>query len=84
VASHQASRGWFEAQRGRVSAAHDALDAAVVLEPNFAYPYVVKGVVFAREGRFADALEMWKKARSIEPSYPNIDTLIAEGEKRKP
>jgi hypothetical protein len=27
---------------------------------------------------------MWKKARSIEPSYPNIDQLIAEAEKRKP
>jgi hypothetical protein len=26
---------------------------------------------------------MWKKARSIEPSYPNIDQLIAEAEKRK-
>jgi predicted CXXCH cytochrome family protein len=83
VASHQASRGWFEAQRGRVSEAHAALDAAVALEPNFAYPFVVKGVLFAREGRFADALEMWKKARTIEPSYPNIDQLIAEAEKRK-
>jgi len=83
VASHQASRGWFEAQRGRLSAAHEALDAAVALEPNFAYPWVIKGVLFAREGKFPDALEMWKKARSIEPSYPNIDQLIAEAEKRK-
>lgn len=83
VASLQASRGWFEAQRGRVSAAHEALDAAVALEPDYAYPWVVKGVLFAREGKFADAVAMWKKARSIEPSYPNIDQLIAEGEKRK-
>jgi hypothetical protein len=44
---------------------------------------VVKGVLFAREGKFADAVEMWRKARSIEPSYPNIDQLIAEAEKRK-
>jgi hypothetical protein len=44
---------------------------------------VVKGVLLAREGRFAEAVELWKKARSIEPSYPNIDQLIAEAEKRK-
>jgi hypothetical protein len=44
---------------------------------------VVMGVLSAREGGFAEAVEMWKKARSIEPSYPNIDQLIAEAEKRK-
>jgi hypothetical protein len=40
-------------------------------------------VLLAREGKFAEAAEMWKKARSIEPSYPNIDQLIAEADKRK-
>ena len=45
--------------------------------------WVVKGVMSARQGRFADAVEMWKKARSIEPSSPNIDQLIGEAEKRK-
>jgi len=43
----------------------------------------VKGVLSARQGRFAEAAELWKKARSIEPSYPNIDQLISEAEKRK-
>jgi hypothetical protein len=43
----------------------------------------VKGVVFARQEKYADAIAAWKKARSIEPSYPNIDRLIEEGEKRK-
>jgi len=37
----------------------------------------------ARQGRFAEAVEMWKKTRSIEPSYPNIDQLLSEAEKRK-
>jgi hypothetical protein len=37
----------------------------------------------ARENRLGEALELWKKARLLEPSYPNIDTLIAEAEKRK-
>jgi len=59
------------------------LDKAIVVQPDYAYPWVVKGVISARQGRFADAVEMWKKARSIEPSYPNIDQLIGEAEKRK-
>jgi hypothetical protein len=44
---------------------------------------VIKGVLLAREGKFTEAVEMWRKARSIEPSYPNIDQLITEAEKRK-
>jgi Flp pilus assembly protein TadD len=63
--------------------ARDALNKATTVEPNYAFPWVIKGVLLAREGKFAEAVEMWKKARSIEPSYPNIDQLIAEAEKRK-
>jgi hypothetical protein len=40
-------------------------------------------VLLAREGKFAEAVEQWEKARSIEPSYPNIEQLIAEAKKRK-
>ena len=82
--SLQASLAWFEAQRGNLAASHEAVDAALALAPSYAYAWVVKGVLVAREGKFAEAVEMWKKARSIEPSYPNIDQLIAEGERRKP
>ena len=82
-ASAQATLAWFESQRGNLAASHAAVDAAIGLSPSYAYAWVVKGVLSAREGKFADAVEMWKKARSIEPSYPNIDQLIAEGEKRK-
>jgi predicted CXXCH cytochrome family protein len=83
VASNHADKGWLEAERGNAMVARDALNKALTVEPNYAFPWVVKGVLFAREGKFADAVEMWKKARSIEPSYPNIDQLIEEGEKRK-
>ena len=47
------------------------------------HPYVVKGVLAARNGRYQEAVELWKKARALEPGYPRIDELIAEGEKRK-
>jgi Flp pilus assembly protein TadD len=83
VASNHAAKGWLEAERGNAVVARDALNKATMVEPNYAFPWVVKGVLLAREGRFGEAVEMWKKARSIEPSYPNIDQLIAEAEKRK-
>ena len=82
-ASNHAAKGWLEAERGNAMVARDALNKATIVEPNFAFPWVIKGVLAAREGKFAEAVEMWKKARSIEPSYPNIDQLIAEAEKRK-
>jgi len=83
TASNHAAKGWLEAERGNVLVARDALEKATTVDPNYAFAWVVKGVLLAREGKFADAVEMWKKARSIEPSYPNIDQLIAEAEKRK-
>ena len=82
-ASNHAAKGWLEAERGNAIVARDALNKATLVDPDYAFAWVVKGVLSAREGKFADAVEMWKKARSIEPSYPNIDQLIAEAEKRK-
>lgn len=82
-AERHTERGWLEVERGRVQAAHEALDAAIHLEPASARPVVLKGVLAARDKRFAEAVELWKKARTLEPSYPNIDALIAEAEKRK-
>jgi len=83
IASNHAQKGWLESERGNVIVARDALNKATLVDPNYAFPWVVKGVLSAREGKFAEAVEMWKKARSIEPTYPNIEQLIAEGEKRK-
>jgi predicted CXXCH cytochrome family protein len=83
VASNHAAKGWLESERGNADSALVALDKAIAVQPDYAFPWVMKGVLAARQGRFADAVEMWKKARSLEPSYPNIDQLIAEAEKRK-
>jgi tetratricopeptide (TPR) repeat protein len=83
TASLQTSLAWFELQRGNLASAHEAVDAALRVAPSYTYAWVVKGVLLTREGKFTEAVEMWKKARSIEPSYPNIDQLIAEAEKRK-
>ncbi len=83
IASNHASKGWLESERGNVIVARDALNKATTVDANYAFPWVIKGVLAAREGKFAEAVEVWKKARSIEPSYPNINQLIAEAEKRK-
>jgi hypothetical protein len=40
-------------------------------------------VLAAREGRFKDASDLWRKAKTLQPDYPNIDRLIEEAEKRK-
>jgi tetratricopeptide (TPR) repeat protein len=83
TAENHASIAWLEAQRGRLPEALAAADDALRVNPRFARPWVVKGVILARQEKFADAVEAWKKARSLEPSYPNINQLIAEAEKRK-
>jgi predicted CXXCH cytochrome family protein len=83
VAANHAALAWLEAERGRLAEALAAADLALQVNPRYARPWVVKGVVFARQEKYADAIAAWKKARSIEPSYPNIDRLIEEGEKRK-
>jgi hypothetical protein len=83
VASNHAALGWLEAERQRSEPARTALETAIRLDPRAARPWVIKGVIAAREGRFADAAELWRKARALEPAYPNIDQLIDEAEKRK-
>jgi tetratricopeptide (TPR) repeat protein len=83
VALSHASRAWLESERGRPDEAQQAADRAIRVDPAFARPYVVKGVLAARNGRYQEAVELWKKARALEPGYPRIDELIAEAEKRK-
>lgn len=82
-AQHHTQRAWLEGERGHLQQANAALDAAIHLEPAYARPIVIKGVLAAREDRYEEAVALWKKARSLEPSYPNIDKLIAEAERRK-
>jgi predicted CXXCH cytochrome family protein len=82
-AANHAALGWLQAERDRTAEAHAALDRALSLDPRSIRALVTKGVLAARAGRIDDALTLWQKAKSIEPGHPNIDQLIAEGEKRK-
>jgi tetratricopeptide (TPR) repeat protein len=82
-AVNHASLAWLEAQRGRLPEALAAADDALRVNPKFARPWVIKGVILARQEKFADAVEAWKKARSLEPTYPNIERLIGEAERMR-
>ena len=83
VPGNHAALGWLESERNRPAEAHSALDTAIRLDPRAARPLVVKGVLAARAGNFAEAIEFWQKAKSLDPTYPNIDRMIAEAERRK-
>ena len=83
VASNHAARGWLEAERGNLSEAEHALDDALKVESKYAFPWVVRGVLAARAARYVEAVGFWKQAKAIDATYPNLDQLIAEAERRK-
>jgi predicted Zn-dependent protease len=80
-AAHHTALGWLASERNRVAEAHEALDTAIRLDPRAARPVVLKGVLAARAGKYAEAVGLWRKAKSLEPNYPNIDQLISEASK---
>ena len=79
----QATLGWLEASRGQTDAALRDLAAAAKLDPSNARPHVYLGVLHARAARFDEALQQFKAAKAIAPTYPNIDKLIEEVQKRR-
>ena len=81
-APQQAALAWLHAERGEVEAAERAVDAALAVDPALARPYVIRGVLAARAGRFNDALASWKTARERDPRTPNIDRMIDEATRR--
>ena len=83
TAANHAALGWLESERGRLASADAALDRAITLNPRLARPFVVKGVIAARGERLVDALDLWRKAKELDPNYPNIDRLIEEAGKRR-
>jgi predicted CXXCH cytochrome family protein len=83
AAANHSALAWLESERNRPTEATAAVDAALTLNPKVARPWVVKGVLAARAGRLDEAVEAWKRAKEIDPAYPNIDKLIEEAEKRK-
>jgi predicted CXXCH cytochrome family protein len=82
-AVNHAALAWLEASTGRTASAHAALDAALRIQPQYARPYIVKGVLAARAGRYDEAIDWWKKVRAFDPSNPRVRDLIAEAEKQK-
>ena len=83
VADNHAAISWLRAERGENTEALRAIDNAITIDPQVARPYVIKGVLAARAGNFTEAGVLWRKAKSLDSAYPNIDRLIAEAEKRK-
>jgi predicted CXXCH cytochrome family protein len=83
VASDHTALAWLNASRGRLQDAERSLDTAIQLAPEFPRPYLLKGILAARAGRFGEAIDWWKKARKRAPDDPAIPQLIAEAEKRK-
>lgn len=83
VSANHAAIGWLTSEKNDIATAHAALDRAIALDPRAARPWVIRGIISARQGRFADAVGVWRKAKQLDPSYPNIDQLIAEAEKRR-
>jgi tetratricopeptide (TPR) repeat protein len=73
--------GWFEMERRNDASATAALTRALRLSPDNPQPRVFLGVIAARHGDYAAAIREWKKVKSMQPSYPNIDRLIEEAER---
>lgn len=78
----QAALAWLHAERGEAEASARAVDAALAVDPALARPYVIRGVLAARAGRFSDALASWRAARERDPRTPNIDRMIDEATRR--
>ncbi len=81
-ATQQATLAWLHAERGETEAAERAVDAALAVDATMARPHVIRGVLAARAGRFADAATSWKAARARDPRTPNIDRMIEEATRR--
>lgn len=81
-APEQAQLAWLHTERGEDAEAARAADAAIAIDATLARPWVVRGVLAARAGRFADAVTAWKTARERDPATPNIDRLIDEATRR--
>ncbi len=82
MAANHAMRGWLESERGRHAEAGRALDTALHLDSKNVRAHVYRGIVYARTGELSEAIKHWQTARSIDPSYPNLDRMIEEAKRR--
>jgi tetratricopeptide (TPR) repeat protein len=82
VANDHTTLGWLDSARGRTDEAARELATAVRMDPADPKPHVYLGVLAARAGKFDEALQHFKAAKSLAPSYQNLDRLIEEAQKR--
>jgi hypothetical protein len=82
IAGDHTTLGWLYAARGRSEDALKELHTAVALDAGDPRPHVYLGVLAARAGRYDEALQQFKIAKTIAPSYRNLDRLIQEVQKR--
>jgi predicted CXXCH cytochrome family protein len=82
LAGNHTALGWLQAERGQVEDAAKELRTAIALDPSDARPHVYLGLLAARRGQYADALQHFKTAKALSPTYPNLDRLIEEAQRR--
>ena len=82
-AADHTTLGWLEEARGRTGTAVRELNTAIRLDPSSAKPHIYLGVLAARAGRYDEALQQFKRAKALAPTYPNVDRLIEEAQKRR-
>ena len=82
VADDHTTLGRLDAARGRTDEAARELATAARLDPADPKPHVYLGVMAARANRFTEALQQFKIAKTLSPSYQNLDRLIEEAQKR--
>ncbi|HZT75387.1 MAG TPA: multiheme c-type cytochrome [Vicinamibacterales bacterium] len=82
-ARDQTTLGWLELSRGHEAEGVQALNAAIALDASAAQPHVYLGVDAARAGRFDEAVKQFSAAKSLQPTYPNIDKLIEAAQQRR-
>jgi hypothetical protein len=82
IADDHTTLGWLHAARGRPEDAARELRTAIALDAADPRPHVYLGILAARSGRYDEALQQFKIAKTIAPSYKNLDRLIQEVQKR--
>ncbi len=82
VADDHTTLARVEAARGRTDEAAKEFTTAARLDPTDPKPHVYLGVLAARASKFTEALQQFKIAKALAPSYQNLDRLIEEAQKR--
>jgi hypothetical protein len=82
IAGDHTTLGWLLAARGRAEDAEKELSTAIALDAGDPRPHVYLGILAARAGSYDEALRQFKIAKTIAPSYKNLDLLILEAQKR--